>query len=83
MKAPTKIFVREQILSLINGSGDRAEIEQWACSIISMQTPPDMPENVWQAINALSGCEERDGGPAEPYIFNKADFKAWLKELDR
>ena len=30
----------------------------------------------------LSGCEERDGGPDMPYIYDRSDFVAWLAAFD-
>lgn len=82
MKAPTADTVREMLLSLVEGSGSRSEIEEWACAIVSMRDPPKMPAKVWVAINALAGCDERDGGPEEPYVFARPDFEAWLADFD-
>lgn len=82
MEEPTFQIVREKLLSLIDGAGSRLEIEEWAWKIVCMKPPPDMPELVWETINALAGCEERDGGPDRPYIYRRTDFENWLSRLD-
>ena len=82
MNTPTVQTVREMLLSLIDGSGSRSTVEAWAWEIVCMQPPPEMPKNVWDAINALAGCEERDDGPGSRYIYGRADFEAWLVDLE-
>jgi len=82
MEAPTKAEVREKLASLVDGSGSRVEIENWAWKIVCMSEPPDMPAEVWEAIKALAMCEERDGGPDMPFIYGRADFEDWLAALD-
>lgn len=82
MKAPTAGAVREMLLSLVEGRGSRSEIEEWASAIVCMRAPPEMPAKVWVAINALAGCDERDGGPEKPYVFGPPDFETWLADFD-
>lgn len=82
MEAPTKTEVREKLVSLVEGSGSRDEIENWAWKIVCMSEPPNMPAEVWETIKALAMCEERNGGPDMPYVYGRADFENWLASLD-
>ena len=82
MKAPAAEAVREMLLSLVEGRGSRSEIQEWAWGIVSMRDPPKMSPKVWAAINALAGCDDRDGGPEKPYVFGRPDFESWLADFD-
>ncbi len=82
MKAPTYEEVRVKLLSLIDGSGSRDDIEDWAWAIVCMSKPPEMRRNVWEAIKALSDCAARDDGPTSDYFYDRSSFIDWLAELD-
>ena len=75
-------LVRSKLDSLVDGSGDRLTVERWAVDIVRQDDPPEMSEKIWKTIGLMCWCEERDGGPNEPYIYGVEDFKDWLRDLD-
>lgn len=82
MEEPNYQIVRNKILSLIDGSGSRLEIENWARKFVGMDDPPEMTKAISKAIDRLAICEERDDGPDSRYSYGREDFEDWLAALD-
>lgn len=87
--APAYDAVEDALVRLIGGTASPEAIANWATEIVVVG--PEVDDAIWDAVNALAGVDTRlpHDGPAPAaaphfaaeYLYQKADFIAWLEEL--
>jgi hypothetical protein len=80
MNAPTRKEVEGVFVRLLSGELSRDEADRWATQWVGMDSPPDMDEPVWSALNRLCGCDLRHG-PGKDYLHPDDQVAEWLEAL--
>lgn len=76
---PTRSEVEEKLVGLLEERYSREEVSSWAERWIALPEPGIDDPVVWNALNELSGADMISTD--RPYLYEEADFQAWLAEL--
>lgn len=76
---PKRVQVEAKLTDLINDRCTREQIADWAIHWVIMDDPPVDDWGVWEALSAMAGADTITTD--RPYLFGKADFVDWLKQL--
>ncbi len=76
---PSREQVEAKLQCLLAGRCRREDVVDWAGQWVTMDTPPDMPAVVWDALVSLFGADLISTD--RPYLYGTVDFQHWLEEL--
>jgi hypothetical protein len=77
--APTRAEVDNRLSQLLVGQTSREEVAEWAAKWVRMANPNVEDLRVWKALTRLSAADMISTD--RPYLYDKQDFDAWLREL--
>ncbi len=76
---PKRVQVEAKLMNLINDCCTREQAANWATSWALMEDLPVDDWGVWRALCAMALADTITAD--RPYLFDKADFTGWLKQL--
>ena len=79
MKMPSKSEVVDKLRSLVDGNMTREEASNWAREWVASDNPPQMEQDVWEAIKFLYSVDAISLD--RPYLYYKKDFERVLDNL--
>jgi hypothetical protein len=76
---PSRADVEAKLTSLLDGTGDRGQVAEWAMQWVDARDPGNVDEVVWTALNNLAGADSPSTDRL--YLYDRQDFEAWLDEV--
>jgi hypothetical protein len=79
MKPPTKSDVANKLMLLVRGEISRDDAAHWAQQWVIEDTPEEMPNEIWEALQFL--CAADMISLDRPYLYEREDFEHELAKL--
>lgn len=79
MDAPSRSEVVAKFCQLIQESASREQAATWAQKWVIADNPPEMEEDVWEALKFLMGVDLMSTD--RPYLYSAQDFERELSKL--
>lgn len=71
--------VKARLVSLVDESGNPAEVADWAMALIENGDPELRDEKVWRALERMSGADLMTAPGT--YLHGPQDFEIWLADF--
>ena len=81
MNAPSRFEVVAKFQQLIQESTSREEVATWAQKWVIADNPPKIEEDVWEALQFLTGADLISTD--RPFLYSKEDFEREMSKLLR